>query len=202
MVGPMKENFEKYWEDCCLVLGIAVVLDPRFKMDLVEFYYSEIYGNDAFRHVERIRSAFFNLYVEYGGELSSGDFSGICEDDDRGQSMDELNAFDKWYKQARSSSLRMLQKSEIEQYLEEPVFPRKENFNILEWWKANSPKFPIIGKIARDILAVPATTVASESTFSVGGRVIDESRASLLPDIVEALITTSDWLESRKKRSE
>ena len=54
--------------------------------------------------------------------------------------------------------------------------------------------------MARDILTIPATTIASESAFSIGGRVIDETRASLLPDIVEALVTTDDWIESRKQK--
>ncbi|KAI5641680.1 hypothetical protein M9H77_00540 [Catharanthus roseus] len=31
MVGPVKQKFEKYWEESCLVLGIAVVLDPGLK---------------------------------------------------------------------------------------------------------------------------------------------------------------------------
>ena len=47
-------------------------------------------------------------------------------------------------------------------------------------------------KMARDVLAVPATTVTSESTFSVGGRVISEEPASLKPDIVKTLLTTDD----------
>ncbi|CAL5355744.1 unnamed protein product [Camellia sinensis] len=38
MGGPMRVKFEKYWEECSLVLAIAVVLNPRFKMDLVEYY--------------------------------------------------------------------------------------------------------------------------------------------------------------------
>ncbi|KAL0340246.1 UNVERIFIED_CONTAM: Zinc finger BED domain-containing protein RICESLEEPER 1 [Sesamum radiatum] len=67
------------------------------------------------------------------------------------------------------------QKSKLESYLEEAKFPRAETFNILDWWKINSLRLPILAKIARDILAVPATTVASEAAFSVGGRVIDES---------------------------
>ncbi|KAH7857245.1 hypothetical protein Vadar_010515 [Vaccinium darrowii] len=63
-----------------------------------------------------------------------------------------------------------------------------------------SVKFPTLARMARDILVVPATTVASEAAFSVGGRVIDETPASLLPDIIEALMTCNDWIESPNKR--
>jgi hypothetical protein len=47
--------------------------------------------------------------------------------------------------------------------------------------------------MARDVLSIPISTVASESTFSVGRRVIDQYRILLKPDIVEALVCTRDW---------
>ncbi|KAK1298773.1 hypothetical protein QJS10_CPB14g00913 [Acorus calamus] len=48
--------------------------------------------------------------------------------------------------------------------------------------------------MAHDILSVPATTVASESAFSAGGRVLDQYCNSLKPEIVKAFIYAGDWL--------
>ncbi|CAI0404889.1 unnamed protein product [Linum tenue] len=57
-------------------------------------------------------------------------------------------------------------------------------------------KYPTISEMARDILAVPISTVASESAFSTGGRVLDSFRTSLSPEVVEALICCEDWIRS------
>ena len=89
-------------------------------------------------------------------------------------------------------------KSELDKYLEEPLENDCENFNILSWWKDNQRRFPILAKMARDVLAIPVTTVASESAFSTGGRVLDSFRTSLTPRIVETLICTQDWERTTK----
>ena len=41
-------------------------------------------------------------------------------------------------------------------------------FEILGWWKANSNRYQVLSKMARDVLAVPISTVASESAFNTG----------------------------------
>ncbi|KAK9213724.1 hypothetical protein WN944_005709 [Citrus x changshan-huyou] len=69
-------------------------------------------------------------------------------------------------------------------------------FDILLWWRVNSANYPILSSIARDVLAIPVSTVASESTFSTGGRILDQYRSSLTPDMVEALVLLQNWLRT------
>ena len=52
----------------------------------------------------------------------------------------------------------------------------------------NGSKYPILEKIARDVLVVPICTVAFESVFNTGRRIIDEYKSSLTPAMIEALI--------------
>ncbi|KAI8547617.1 hypothetical protein RHMOL_Rhmol07G0209200 [Rhododendron molle] len=47
--------------------------------------------------------------------------------------------------------------------------------------------------MARDLLTPPVSSVASESAFSAGNRVLDERRSRLAPDILDYLICLKDW---------
>jgi hypothetical protein len=49
-------------------------------------------------------------------------------------------------------------------------------------------RYPTLRKIARDIFAIPVTTVASEFVFSTSGRVLSEHHSQLTPDIMDALM--------------
>ncbi|KAF6158891.1 hypothetical protein GIB67_012308, partial [Kingdonia uniflora] len=68
-----------------------------------------------------------------------------------------------------------------------------KKFEILSWWKNNNVKYLVLFLIARDILAIPVTSVGSESAFSTGGWILDPFRSSLRPNTVEALIFTQNW---------
>ena len=62
---------------------------------------------------------------------------------------------------------------ELSRYLADKHERITKEFDILEYWKVNSNKYPILSLLAKDVLAVPASTVPSESAFSTGGRIID-----------------------------
>jgi hypothetical protein len=63
------------------------------------------------------------------------------------------------------------------------------------WWKLNAHRYPVVAKMAKNFLSIPATSVSSESTFSTGGRVLDDYRSSLKPVMVEALVCASSWIK-------
>ena len=69
-------------------------------------------------------------------------------------------------------------------------------FEILGWWKANLDRYQVLSKLARDVLAVPISTVASESAFSTRRRILDPFRSSLSSLMVQNLICAQDWLQA------
>uniref|UniRef100_A0A0A8Z4H4 HAT C-terminal dimerisation domain-containing protein n=1 Tax=Arundo donax TaxID=35708 RepID=A0A0A8Z4H4_ARUDO len=84
-------------------------------------------------------------------------------------------------------------RSDIEKYLAEENEPDAANFGILDWWRKSSHRLPILSILARDVLAIPVSTVASESAFSTGGCLLSDFRSSLTLFTVQALICAQDW---------
>ncbi|XP_075079842.1 uncharacterized protein LOC142165116 [Nicotiana tabacum] len=89
-------------------------------------------------------------------------------------------------------------KSELDKYISEEQEPFSEEFDILSWWKTHAPRFPILSELARDVLAIPISSVASECAFSTGGRILDSFRSSLTTKCVQALICVQDWIREEK----
>src|SRR6266487_905787 len=85
--------------------------------------------------------------------------------------------------------------SELVRYKEDEVEDDYERFELLKWWKSKTTKYFVLSLMARDILAIPISTVSFESAFSTGGRVLDAYRSSLKAETVESLICTQSWIK-------
>jgi len=46
MVARMQSKFDSYWQECYLFLSATVVLDPQYKLRVVEIAYTKIYGQE------------------------------------------------------------------------------------------------------------------------------------------------------------
>ncbi|KAJ7963888.1 Zinc finger BED domain-containing protein [Quillaja saponaria] len=199
----LKSKFDEYWDRCSLGLVVAAMLDPRFKMKLVEYYYPQIYGSGSKGFIDEVIECVNTLYNEHSicSPLASHD-QGLAwqvGNDAVGlltsgqDSRDRLMGFDKFLHETSDGEG---EKSDLDKYLEEPLFPRNVDFSILNWWKVHTPKYPILSMMARNVLGIPMSKVPVESAFSKGGRVLDRDWSSLNPATVQALMCSQDWIRS------
>ncbi|XP_073299335.1 zinc finger BED domain-containing protein DAYSLEEPER-like [Primulina huaijiensis] len=198
------ENFSRYWEDCYLVLAIAVVMDPRFKMQLVKFNFSRIYGVDAESWIKIVDEGLHELYLEYVVQclpaptfLEEGNDTLLKieapQEDNLVSNGDDFPDFDIYISDIMGGQQHL--KSELDQYLEESVLPRVQGFDVLGWWKVNRTKYPTLAKMASDVLSIPFSTVPPDSVFDTGDRKIGGHQSSLQPTTLQALVCAKDWLQ-------
>lgn len=85
----------------------------------------------------------------------------------------------------RVKSAVLLSKNLVELYLDEPRIDVMMKLDILSFWRANNFQYPELARIAGDILSIPVSSMASDSTYSVGGEVLDQYRNALKPDVLK-----------------
>lgn len=198
----MKIKFNKYFgnvNNINLTWFIACILDPRHKMEYVKWMINKVYdGNRVETLRDRVTKSLTLLFEQYRTSTCPQSNMRLKGTRTVNVSMSLVVGADIMTAMYLSQTGQeyVEEKSELDKYLEEGCERYSSTFDILNWWKVNSSRYPILSSIARDILAVPISTVASESAFSTGGRVLDVFRSSLTPLMVEALICTQDWLRS------
>ncbi|KAK1357249.1 Fatty oxidation complex alpha subunit [Heracleum sosnowskyi] len=205
MTEAMKEKFDKYWGESNLVISIGAVLDPSFKKILPTFCFPTLYPKEgeSAKNLTYLSNILNELYQEYvnadkankkkevgeSSQLSSSDFDFIKDSSETPQGLNDYESFIR-----DSDAIQEPLKSELDDYLCETIISSSsKHFDVLSWWKGNSVKYPILSNMAHDILSIPMNTVASESTFSARGRVIEPHRSCLKPQTVEMLLCGADW---------
>ena len=78
---------------------------------------------------------------------------------------------------------------EIAHYRRLPRKPLKTN--AYSWWAENRQQFPTLCQLARNLLALPATSVPSERAFSKAGHIVRRRCARLTPSHVDELVFLS-----------
>ena len=159
-------KLNKYYDISLELCTIATVLDPRLKL---EFYKdgSDNGGEnptDIREYVKLFYTSNYSLVPE-----------AQCQPAPK---KSKLNIFPK-----KSSGTVM---TELDTYLEEPVIEDGPNFNVLDYWRVHSIRFPNLSRMARDYLAIPSTSTPSERAFSAGRQLITDFRCSLKVETITA----------------
>ncbi|KAL3651420.1 hypothetical protein CASFOL_004422 [Castilleja foliolosa] len=205
----MKEKFDEYWNQYGTVLACGAVLDPRIKLSMLDFFYSKI-ESDPIKCKEMISLVKTKLCMifEHYGKIAvaiepcslqpKSSFvkhsprqmqNGGATKGNRKRIFDEIMTYE-------SQVVGKDGKSQLDHYLEDPKlqFSNYEDLDVLEYWKKHAHIYPNVAIMARAVLAIPITTVASESTFSVGANVLGKYRDCTLPEIVRTIVCTRNWL--------
>ncbi|XP_010497000.1 PREDICTED: zinc finger BED domain-containing protein DAYSLEEPER-like [Camelina sativa] len=287
LANSLSEKFDQYWRGNFLVLAVAGVMDPRFKMRFIEFTFNKSYGEDAKKWTKTVNDAFYDLYLSYSEQnlldayvdhgfseievaQESHFHQDVAEDANtgNGQSSDESSTqleqtteahqHERESKVVKQNVVRLLEgvseesqlteedqqhcddsqvhamaeednilfpvdvllqegstlvtigesfsdfddmympemKTELDQYLEEELTPRSEDFNVLSWWRLNTTNYPTLSKMAVDLLSVPFSTVSPDSVFETEVKQMDSYKTSLSRATLEALLCTKEWFKN------
>nr|POF15753.1 zinc finger bed domain-containing protein ricesleeper 1 [Quercus suber] len=160
---------------------------------------------EAKRKITYVRDALYELFNGYvvsqvssnsgqgmHGDGPKGCSSSVCvdtEDDETPLSFSD--SFELCMEQRTAGS----DKSELDMYLEEGSCHRALGSccSVLEWWKARSYGYPILSKMACDILSIPFGAT-SRSSLGTLHRLVDHYHASMSKEMVQALSCAADWL--------
>ncbi|XP_076906567.1 zinc finger BED domain-containing protein RICESLEEPER 2-like [Bidens hawaiensis] len=210
MAESMKLKFDKCWDNVAnmnILLYVALVLEPRNKIPYLGYCLGLIYGKGAEqdkkikKFQELVKTALEELYDSYKLKMDKTSEKKSASKSSSNVVVDEnvIDLEDGYQKYLEEKCGRKAHKSDVDIYLGDGVERKVKGdntYDVLDWWKINSKKFPILSEVAKHVLGIPISTVASDSAFSTSGRVIDKYRSSLTPKTAESFICLQDWLRS------
>ncbi|XP_018436185.1 zinc finger BED domain-containing protein RICESLEEPER 2-like [Raphanus sativus] len=223
----MLKKFDKYWDgmrNINKMLIVATVFDPTKKMQFAKMCFEKLYGKDTADAQEMFQSVMDvlrDLFKEYSawfhtdeGVQASQAPQPASFGSQEQPACERINLIDEsGYERMDCMYAELVDliedreaKDELETYLKESVVnPRTMlgvEFDVLSWWKVNFSKFPILAEIARDVLAMQVSSVASESAFSTSGRIIFPHRSCLTHYMIEVLMCLEQWMKADLRGSE
>jgi hypothetical protein len=208
IVEQMKDKYLKYFSTIPHLYYFAVIFDPRKKLGGLELALQEIGDllnldfSDAYNHV---KEEVFRVFQLYQGKFGCSPPVPKSTQQHKASKSSAANLWNKIKGKGFASSSQQTTRlswnpiAELNHYLEQdlythdPMLADNNTVNLLAWWKDKERFFPVLSHFARDVLLVPVSTVSSEATFSMVGRIIEERRSSLTPEMVEAITCLKDW---------
>ncbi|CAA7057445.1 unnamed protein product [Microthlaspi erraticum] len=228
----MLEKFRKYWEGMKKLnkmLIVASIFDPRQKMNFAKLCFERLHGidtEDAVALYDSVYDFLGLMFKEYKARAegvtstvpttsnpSQSAQASVSSGQDQATNRMELNYEKFSYERMDFVYKEMVQgtgfadpRDELDIYLKEPcenpIIMLGTEYEILDYWKHNQGRFPVLCEMAKDLLAMQVSSVASESAFSTSGRVVDPYRSCLTHYTIEVLMCTEQWIKAEIRLSE
>ena len=150
MVAIISIKFDKYWGDCNMLMSIASVLDPRYKMEFLKFIFPQLYNVvDSQDHLKKVMEVLKELYQTYVSESETTGSKDTTIKDKKQFSSNSQQVID--FEQFCDTN-SVAEKTELELYLEEKHFKFQPSthftFDVLGWSKVHSINKPILSMMA------------------------------------------------------
>ncbi|CAB5374274.1 unnamed protein product [Rhizophagus irregularis] len=152
---------------------ISTILDPRLKLK----YYKDHNWEETL--VNTIYQKFVNIYNKFYASTKPEVLNNTSE-------IKEKSVMSRVFKRRNIEYI-----DEIQTYLSLSLM--NEETDPLEWWKVNESQFPHLSQMARDYLPIPATSVPSEQSFSVGKNLITDKRNCLAGKTIRICMCLQSW---------
>uniref|UniRef100_A0A8I6X0X2 HAT C-terminal dimerisation domain-containing protein n=1 Tax=Hordeum vulgare subsp. vulgare TaxID=112509 RepID=A0A8I6X0X2_HORVV len=189
----MEKKFKKCWKVCFLHFCMPMVMDPKFRLEHIKSRIQPFtvpssctVDDDIDDFICEVHDTLLNLYGEYSNQAQEPDctsWSKIRMGKFIGRDiLHELYIHTEY-------PYRQRPLTELDYYLQEAPLPAGES-SALQWWKEHSLTYPSIGRMARDILALPRRTDCKVATRTA--RLV--MSASGNKNRVEGLVCIQDWL--------
>lgn len=177
IASDMNAKLEDYWEELKLKFHISAILDPNTKLST--FPTSEEKHN--------ARTLVTNAYLLLAGLAETQTATAETSPSTSGRRF--------FYKQLKQSHTPIARSDGIlEAYLNSP----EEIGDALAFWRnrACDSRWQPLASLARDYLAVQATSVASERIFSIAKHTITATRNRLDSEKARASLCLKSWIDS------
>eukprot|EP00268_Persea_americana_P052841 TRINITY_DN5940_c0_g1_i8.p2 TRINITY_DN5940_c0_g1~~TRINITY_DN5940_c0_g1_i8.p2 ORF type:complete len:231 (-),score=19.87 TRINITY_DN5940_c0_g1_i8:180-872(-) len=200
----IEAKFSQYWRIAPLTFCIAAALDPRLKLKGIKTLLDEINSNmntTNINEISTVKTQLETFYLDYATRLGRSIAPTVPTGPPqvhKGKKKAIWSIMRKSHgSNFPSSGGPSYNLNELTMYLGSDHVPisddEEDAFDLLAWWKSFENKFHALSAIARVILIIPASTVASEQAFSASGRLIDPRRTMLQEETVETCMCLRDW---------
>ncbi|VFQ88900.1 unnamed protein product [Cuscuta campestris] len=164
VANKMLKRLDKYIRKNYLVLAVASVMDPRCKMQFIVEVSTKFEDIEGIPQTSDVLETVRSVYEHYNPSNECGE------------------------------AMKATSKCDLDLYLEEPVLAREGKFKVLKWWKAESPKYPNVSKVAREVLAIPVSVATSyDAYYHVENRHPVVSIVTTGPQLMNAIMCCRSW---------
>jgi hypothetical protein len=136
---------------------------------------------------DRDQKAFIEVFNDYATRfgVNAADDKQADDNDssDDGLALDELSPL------KRLTTLS----TEAERYLADPLLRKSDPKTYADYWQGACSFYPILARMARDYGSFMATSVPSESVFSIAGLQITKRRNRLAPKKMGMILCLRSW---------